>query len=199
MTPCPPPICAAPRRLPRLSILAVALFLLAGCRALLPSSKEVVDSPWNEFEQARTAYDRIVPGETGVAELKELGFDIVAAPNLQILNYLDVAATVQAIPLAELDTGLQQCLRARNDCRAYLFEPRRTQTKRIGNFWLDFFNFRRETDGTGWRFKALLVLVNDQVTYKVWSGAPKMESHKDDRNPLGPLQSAGDMLLGLFR
>jgi hypothetical protein len=180
------------------SLLAVALFFLAGCAGLLPSSKEDVQSPWHDFDQAKAAYDKILPGTTGVAELKELGFDTVASPNLQILNYLDVASTVQTIPLAELDPGLQQCLRARTGCQAYVFEPRRAQSKRVGSFWLDFFNFRRKSDGTGWRFKALIVLVDERVTYKLWSGSPNMEAHKDERNPLGPFQSANDMLFRLF-
>lgn len=185
---------AAVSRRYTLMLLAAILVLLAGCRALLPSSKEDIESPWSEFEQVKAAYDKIIPGKTGSAALKDLGFDIVASPNMQILNYIDVAATVQTIPLAELDSGLQECLRARNDCRAYVFEPRRARSKRVGNFWLDLFNFRRTSDATGWRFKALLVMVDDNVTYKLWSGSPRIEAHKDERNPLGPLQSADDVL-----
>lgn len=81
-----------------LMLLSAILVLLAGCRALLPSSKEDIESPWSEFEQVKAAYDKIIPGKTGSAALKSLGFDIVASPNLQILNYIDVAATVQTIP-----------------------------------------------------------------------------------------------------
>ena len=144
--------------------------------------------------EAKTAFDKIVPDKTTVEELKKLGYDIKASPNVKILNYLDIAATVQSIPIAELDPGLQACLRARNDCRSYVFEPKRTHTRRTGNFWLDIFNFRRKSHETGWQFKALLVLVNEHVTYKLWSGDPQIDEHRDLRNPLGPLQNPTDLL-----
>ncbi len=178
--------------------LAAALLAMAGCSTLLPSSKETVESPWKNFDEAKAAYEKVIPGITTMADLKGLGFDPVASPNLQILTYLDVAATLLAIPPEELDEGLRQCLRARTNCRAYVFEPKRIHTKRIGNFWLDFFNFRRISSETGWRFKALLVLVDGQVTYKLWSGAPHIEEFRDQRNPLGPFQGANDMLFRLL-
>lgn len=173
---------------------AGVLGLLAGCSALLPSARETVESPWRTFAEAKTAFDKIVPDKTTVEELKKLGYDINASPNVKILNYLDIAATVQSIPMAELDSGLQACLRARNNCRSYVFEPKRTHTRRIGSFWLDIFNFRRKSHETGWQFKALLVLVNEHVSYKLWSGDPQIDEHRDLRNPLGPLQDPGSLL-----
>lgn len=173
------------------------VLLLTGCGFLLPSTKATVESPWNTFEDIKTAFDNIVPGETSVQELKKLGFDIESTPNLRILNYLDIAVAVQTIPIENLDTGLQDCLRAKTSCRAFVFEPKRVYSKRIGNFWLDFLNFRRKARETGWQFKALLVLIDDHVTYKLWSGTPKIEEYKDQRNPLGPLQGASDLLLSL--
>ena len=174
--------------------IAGALILLTGCIALLPSAKETVESPWQTFADAKTAYEKIVAGKTTVNELKGLGYDINTSPNLTILNYIDIAATVQSIPLQELDPGLQACLKARTDCHAYVFEPKRTHTLRTGSFWLDIFNFRRRSHQTGWRFKALLVLVNEHVSYKVWSGAPQIDEYRDLRNPLGPFQDASTLL-----
>lgn len=178
--------------------LAGALLVMGGCSALLPSSKETVESPWKSFDEAKAAYEKIIPGITTMADLTALGFDPIASPNLQILTYLDIAGTVQSIPLDKLDEGLQECLRARINCRAYVFEPKRLHTKRVGNFWLDFFNFRRISSETGWRFKALLVLVDGHVTYKLWSGSPRIEEMRDQRNPLGPFQGAHDLLFRLL-
>jgi hypothetical protein len=183
--------------LPRMSLLAVLGLFFAGCTALLPSSKEETISGWRHFEQVKEAYDKIHPGDTR-EQLKTIGFDTDSSPNLQILSYLDVAAMIQAIPLDELDPGLQECLRARDECRAYVYDLRRLRSERVGNFWGDFFNFSRKTDSTGWRFKALLVLVDERVTYKLWSGTPAIETHREDRNPLGPLQGSGDKILSLF-
>ena len=181
----------------RLTML-IALMLLTGCASLLPSGRAVAESPWEKYSDAKSSFDSIVVGKTTVDDLKELGFDIQASPNLKILNYLDIAATVQSIPIQELDPGLQSCLRARADCRAYVFEPRRSYSKRVGNFWLDFSNFRRQTHETGWRFKALIVFVNVHVAYKLSSGEPQVDQFQDQLNPLGPFQSSIDSLAKFF-
>lgn len=174
-----------------------ALALLTGCSSLLPSSKEDTISSWHRFEQAKAAYDQITPGSSR-AELKDLGFDLANSPNVEVLSYVDLAGKFQTIPMAELAPGLQECLRSREECQAYVYDLRRLRTKRIGKFWPDFLNFRRKTDSTGWRFSALLVMVNDRVTYKLWSGTPRIEIYKEDRNPLGPLQGAGNQAVNLL-
>ena len=112
----------------------------------------------------------------------------------RIFAYLDIATTVQPIPIQELDPGLQACLRARADCRAFIFEPKRTYSKRLGNFLLDILEFRRKTHETGWRFKALIVFVNHHVAYKLYSGEPKIDQLQDQINPLGPLQSPASLV-----
>jgi hypothetical protein len=170
-------------------VIFIAFTLQAGCAALLPSGKSIAESPWQEYSDAKGSFDAITIGKTTVEDLKELGFDIKSSPNIKVLNYLDIAATVQAIPIQELDPGLQACLRARADCRAYVFEPNRIYSQRMGNFWLDILNFRRKTHETGWRFKALIVFVNHHVAYKLSSGEPQVNNFNDQINPLGPFQT----------
>lgn len=140
------------------------------------------------YEDVKASYDKIEVGKTTVDDLNGLGFNIKDSPNIKLLSYLDVASTVQSIPIQELDPGLQACLRARSDCRAYVFEPNRINSVRNGNFWLDILSFRRKTQETGWRFKALIVFVNSHVAYKLSSGEPKIDQMRDQKNPLGPLQ-----------
>jgi len=183
--------------LPRLIVLT-ALTLQMGCVSLLPTGKNIAESPWKEYADAKTAFDSITIGKTTEEDLKTLGFDVTSSPNLKVLNYLDIAATVQPIPIQELDPGLQSCLRARSDCRAYVFEPKRTYSKRLGNFWLDLLDFRRKTQETGWRFKALIVFVNHHVAYKLSSGEPKIDQLQDLINPLGPFQAPAGMITGLL-
>ena len=178
-------------------LLVATVAFLTGCSSLLPSAKDETVTSWQEYEQAKEAYDKITLGNSR-AELKELGFDVDNSPNIQELSYLDVATKVQSIPLAELDPGLQECLRRRDGCQAYVVDLRKLHGHRFGNFWADFFNFRRRTDRTGWRFNALLVMIDDQVTYKLRSGTPKVEVYEEKRNPLGPLQTFGDMTIGLI-
>lgn len=69
--------------------------------------------------------------------------------------------------------------------------------ERFGNFWLDIFNFRRKSKGTGWRFKAVFLVIDDIVVDKFWNGDPKIVMDTDARNPLGPLQDAGTIILRL--
>ena len=178
-------------------LLVAAVILLTGCSSLLPSKKDETVTSWEEFEQVKEAYDKITLGNSR-AELKELGFDVDNSPNIQLLSYLDVADKIDTIPMTQLDPGLQECLQRRDECQAYEIDLKKLRGKRIGNFWADFFNFRRRTDATGWRFNGLLVMIDDRVTYKLWSGTPKAELYEEKRNPLGPLQTFGDMTLGLL-
>ena len=62
---------------------------------------------------------------------------------------------------------------------------------RTGNFFADFFNFRRRSLTTGWRFNALILIVNDVVVYRAWGGQPSVNELEVINNPLGPLQDIG--------
>ena len=182
---------------PIVCLLASAMVLLTGCSALLPSAKDETVAPWQKFEEAKAAYDQIALGNSR-AELKKLGFEVDNSPNIQVLSYLDVADKIDTIPMTQLDAGLQECLQRRDGCQAYVIDLRHLRSKRTGGFWADFFNFKRNTDTTGWRFNALLVVIDDRVTYKLWSGTPKVEIYEEKRNPLGPLQSFDSMTMGLL-
>ena len=59
---------------------------------------------------------------------------------------------------------------------------------------LDLFNFRRKSTESGWRFEALIVIIDDIVVYKLWGGNPMIDQDKETKNPLGPLQNSGDIL-----
>ena len=177
----------------------IVLLQQAGCAALLPSGKATVEAPWLKYSDVKNAFESITIGVSTAEDLKEHGFDIKSSPNLKVLNYLDIAANVQAIPIEELDPGLLACLRAKADCRAYVFEPEKIYTNRVGNFWLDIMNFRRKTHQTGWRFKALVVLVDHHVAYKLSSGEPQIDQLQDQINPLGPFQFPANELNRLLR
>jgi hypothetical protein len=175
----------------------IAALCLSGCASLLPSGKAVPEGPWKSFDEAKASYDRIVPERTTVKELAELGFDPFQTPNIAILSYADLRRRFSVTSLSgdELDPLLRDCLAARERCTAYETDLKRTERHRSGNFWLDFLDFRRTTDVTGWRFNALIVLKDDRVVYKLWGGQPIIREREDDRNPLGPLQGSGSKLL----
>jgi hypothetical protein len=175
---------------------------LAGCSSLLPTSDIATEAPWRSFDQALRVFDGIAPSTTTTADLKAMGLDPFVGENITILNYADLIRRF-AVPgtnsLADLDRALSLCLEAKQDCRGYEIEQREIHHIHSGNFWLDFFNFRRITKTTGWRFTATVVINRDLVVYKVWSGQPAIREVEDVRNPLGPAQGIGLSNLPSFR
>ena len=176
----------------------LTLFMLFGCTAFLPSSKEVVRVPWDSYQEVQAAYEKVAPNKTTVHQLKKVGFDIYSTPNIRILNYIDIAATTQNIKFEDLSDGLARCIKVRENCMGYQFEPKVMTKERVGNFWLDILNFRKTSKGTGWRFKAVFLVIDDVVVDKFWNGDPKIIEDRDEKFPLGPLQGAGEMVLRLI-
>ena len=172
---------------------------LFGCSTsvLLPSEKNVIESPWETFDEAKNSYDLIIPNYTKVEELAELGFDPFSTPNLVRLNYLDVISKFipnQAVDVQDLDPNVRKCIQARDSCYAYHATPNNNSKKRVGNLFLDVMNFRKQTRLAGWTFDAFIVILDDTVVYKIWGGQPTMVESKDKKNPLGPIQGIRDIL-----
>ena len=173
-----------------------------GCGSLLPSAKQTTVSPWNSFEDAKSSFDKITPYTTRADEMRSLGFDPFTTPNIKILTYVDIMNRFlpnPSIKKEDLDEGIQSCINAKANCKAYEFFPQIIRSKRYGNVLLDLFNFRRKTEETGWKFQALIVLIDSTVVYKLWGGDPIIDQHRETKNPLGPLQNAGDILSGAVR
>jgi hypothetical protein len=189
-------------RLSRLASLIVLAALLAGCSAtsLLPSQKQTVVTQWNSFGEAKNAFDLITPYETKIDELEELGFAPQLTPNIRILNYLDIMGRFlpnQSITIEDLAEGLQDCLADQEQCIAYEVIIRKFDSQRYGNVLLDLFNFRRKTNVSGWEFKAVIVIKDSLVVYKLSSGTPKTDELRDTKNPLGPFQSPERIVWGV--
>ena len=168
--------------------------MLSACASLLPSSQDKSLQPWTTFEEAKASYDRIEPFITDLETVQKLGFDPFKTPNLQILNHAQVVHAVVPAPIQDngvVPPGILKCIKAQDDCKGYFMEPNRINRNRVGNFMLDFMNFKRETITTGWKFRALIVIVDDKVVYKQWSGTPNIQEESVQKNPLGPLQGLG--------
>ncbi|MEX2198121.1 MAG: hypothetical protein WD886_04875 [Burkholderiales bacterium] len=180
----------------------LALAGLAGCASLLPSADVATQQSWGNFEEARAAIERIVPKTTTRAELSAAGIDPLQNAAVTILGLPDVMqrfSVGSAVEAQDLDAGIRACLTAGNDCTGYAIFVRRNERKRIGNFWLDSLNFRRETDITGWTFNALILFVGETVVYTVNGGQPRIHEKEVTRNPLGPLQSFGEAVGSALR
>lgn len=185
----------------RWCLIAAVVAVTAACSALLPRSEMVTYSPWKSFEEAQQTFDEIILHKTTTADLKRQQLDPASNANVTILNYSDVVRRFVPSPSIDalsLDIGVQECLQAGNRCHGYEVDHRVLRRNRYGNFWADFFNFRRKTDIVGWRFNAVLLITNDVVVYKATGGQPVIREHESSRNPLGPLQGSGDAIFRLL-
>lgn len=180
-----------------LFIWLVICLLLNGCASLLPSSKQDVKSPWDTFADAKYAFDQIQIHETTSEDLKGLGYDPTITPNMELLTYLEVVQIFlpnQSIRKEDLDEGVLKCILAKDACSAYEINLKKRREKRFGNVFLDLFGFRRQTKISGWEFRAIVVMHDDLVVYKISGGKPNIDELRDEKKPLGPLQDSGAIL-----
>ncbi len=168
-----------------------ALFYTTGCASMHASGKTTTISPWTNFVSAKAAFDSIAPDRTTVGELHELGFNPYLNPNVRILNYLDIQGRFlpnQSVRMEDLPGPVRQSLSAQDKSVAYELELSVVNSQRYGNLCLDVFAFNRKTKETGWNFKALFLLSDGKVVYKLWSGQPNVDRFDQKKRPLGPFQ-----------
>ena len=174
------------------------LVSLVGCSSLLPNESKSTQSHWTSYEQAETEFAQIHTGETTLKQLKVMGLDPLVTPNVEVLSHADLLRRLEAVAAfdtAALDPAIKACVAARQKCYAYHLQQTLLKRDRVGNFWLDMLNFKRVTDVTGWQFDALIIISNDLVIYKTWSGKPNIHEVEQERHPLGPLQGIGSTLV----
>ncbi len=170
----------------------VAVFV-SGCAALLPKSNSDT-SPFKSFEEARSTIERIVPQQSNLGTLTAMGIDPTKYPNTTLMTHADVVRRFvpgSVLTKQDLDPGVVSCLEARDACRGMDVVAAHIARDRKGNFFADFFNFSRRTETTGWRFNAVILLVNNVVVYRSWGGQPVVDETEVRTNPLGPLQDIG--------
>ena len=174
--------------------LALLVLLTGGCSSLLPSERAELLSPFNDYLDAEIRYSQVVPGRTSRPDLFSLGFDPLIEGNGRMLSFIDLRLMfVQPnVPIDYLPDGLLQCLEAKDRCVGYAFEFSKTATQRVGSFWADLFNFSKRREVKGWSFRTVFVLVDDVLVHKVSNGEPNIRRYEVKRNPLGPLQGAGE-------
>jgi hypothetical protein len=175
----------------RLAAFAAVLGLVACASDVLPRTERQASGPFESYEIAEAAYRVIEPGVTTVAKLRELGIDPATTPNLSVVNYVEVMRHFMpndTIALGDLDPAVQGCIAAKTACSGWLLTPGASATQRTGDVSLDVLGFQRETEETGWSAAMLLLLADDVVVYKLWSGTPHTAERREETNPLGPAQ-----------
>jgi hypothetical protein len=167
---------------------------MAGCASLLPSSRDEVASPWNSYDDVVQSLSQVTPFKSTRVQVHGLGLDPHASAAVRILHFADVLQRFSAAAQLEphsVARGMRDCLHAGKRCTAYAVVVKKTQRKRVGNFWLDSLDFKRETVTTGWSAEVLLVFVDDLLVYELVGGQPRIDDVEVRRNPLGPLQGWG--------
>jgi hypothetical protein len=178
--------------------LIVAL-CLGGCSSLLPTGSTETSTAFTSFDQARLALEQIQPYRTMAGELERLGFNTANIRNVTLIPYPDLIARLApnaSVAIADLDKGIQDCILARGRCTLYEFRFAQEARERTGIFLVDFFNFRRTTVTTGWRFTALVAVSDGVVLFRNYGGEPNISVVNQQNNPLGPLQGIGDAAIG---
>lgn len=164
---------------------------LTGCSSMLPETYTNTTS-FRSFDEARAALEALEPRKSDRKALESKGFAPSDHPNMTLLTHADVMHRFLPSALLkreDLDPGILACLEARDACRGVEVEGGRISKVRTGWFWPDFLNFHRRTETTGWRFRALVLLVNDEIVYRSWSGQPKIDEVEIVKRPMGPLQN----------
>lgn len=190
-------------RFPCLWLAAVIVSVaLSGCTTLLPTSKNEVVSDWSNYDEAVKSLSTIEPYQATRRDVHSAGLDPRLNPAITVLHFADVLQRFSAAALIkpeDVERGIRDCLRAGKQCSGYAISVKKLDRNRVGSFWLDSFNFKRETVTTGWSVDALLVFVDDLLVYELIGGQPTINEYEVRRNPLGPLQGWGDQLLqGLY-
>ncbi len=183
-----------PRAITRLAIIFFPVFL-AACSSLLPRAHTNTVGPWQNYHEAQQAFDKIVPYQTTLEDLKTLKLDPVSNPNITILNYSDVIRRFIPSPSVneqDLAPGVRQCIRAKAACNGYEIVQQSSTRKRYGNFWADFINFKRKVEVTGWSFTGVILVKDNVVIYTLAGGQPAIYSLEENKNPLGPFQGSGE-------
>jgi hypothetical protein len=185
----------------RAGALITCLFV-SGCSTWLPSSRTEVISDWNSYADAVQSVSAITPYQSTRQTVHLQGLDPDTNPAVTVMSFSDVLfrfAAATLIKPEEVDRGIRDCLQAGKRCNGYAIIVEKLHRQRVGNFWWDSLNFKRQTMTTGWRVEVLLVFVDDALVYELIGGRPTIHEMDLRRNPLGPLQGWGDQPLQLVR
>ena len=177
-------------------IIILSLFL-SSCSFLLPYGSERSSNGWQSYTDVKAAYQRVILNETTENQLWANGFDPITSSNISIEDYSMIQKRFDPLLTHKnLPTPILKCIQAASKCVGYYAEVRDTRSERLGNSILDIFNFKRVTHQTGWAFKALFIVVNKKVIFKLSNSSPNISYRKTKVNPLGPLQDGVDLTVG---
>lgn len=165
---------------------------------MLPTQTISTQNKWHSYQQLDNIIQKIKLGQT-LDELSKIGLDVNNDPNFESLTYLDVAKRFGLIGFRNqsitIPKGVKKLMKAAERGRAYELKVESTKHRRIGNFWADFFQFRKNIYITGWKYSLLLIVVDNKVQYLLHKGNPNINKVERHKNPLGPFQKINGYIL----
>ena len=178
--------------------LSTLLTLSVGCKSFLPVTTTQTHTDWSEYHQLKNLAHHIHAGQT-LEDIKALGVDVDKTKNIEVLTHLDVAKRFGLIgmkdPNLKIPDGVLKMISAAEKGRGYELVVENTLQKREGNFWKDFFGFKRIKRTTGWKFSILIITVEDKIHYVLHKGLPNINRLEIEKNPLGPFQKLNGYVL----
>ena len=187
-------------KLAKVLALSSLIVLLVGCSTAnwLPSKTTDTQAQWGSYQEIESVVKNIKHGHT-LQDVKQLGLDVYKTPNVQLLTYLDIAKRFGLIGLKDksvtIPDGVRKLMEAAEKGKGYELVVSSTHSRRVGNFWADFLQFRKETHTTGWELSVLLIVVDDKVEYVLYKGKPNIDKLEKEKNPLGPFQKISGYIL----
>jgi hypothetical protein len=177
-------------------IIILSLFL-SSCSFLLPYGTEKSSTEWKSYTDVKAAYQSVILDETTEKKLWLMGFNPTTSSNISIEDYNMIQKRFDPLLTHKnLPKPILKCIQETSKCVGYYVQIRDTSSERVGNSFLDIFNFKRVTHQTGWDFKALFIIINKKVIFKLSNSSPNINYHKTEVNPLGPLQDGVDFSVG---
>jgi hypothetical protein len=181
----------------KIAVLCSVSSCMVACSGLLPRAGNE-SFYFDSFEQAQHAIESLVPMHSTVKDLEARNLDPEHQPNTVLLSFADISKKFLGsgvLSKDELGPGVSACLAARDACRGLELTISKIEKKRTGAFFSDFINYSRRTETTGWRFNALILVVDDVVVYRSWGGQPEVNEIDNQKNPLGPFQDIGPAII----
>jgi hypothetical protein len=175
----------------RSGLLLLPLILVCSACTMLPSAQND-SSNFADFDEACQAVEVLVPMQSNWQHINGGKLYPTSHPNAVLMTQADVVRKFfvpnTLLSRQEIDPGVLNCVAALGACRGIELTFSKINRTRTGNFFTDLTNFSRHTETTGWRFNAIILLVNDVVVYRAWGGQPWVNELEVTHNPLGPLQ-----------
>jgi hypothetical protein len=183
----------------RVAVMVVLCSLACGCTSLLPRSKESTHGPWATYRDAQLTFDKVIPGQTTDAELRDLKLHPDSNANVVILNYSDIVRRFlpnSSVTMSDLDSAVKSCIDAKTACIGYEINQKIVNKNREGDVALDVLGFHRITETTGWKFNGLVLVKKGTAIYTLTGGQPQIKEQEENTSVLGPVQGLSSKLFG---